>query len=136
MPWKASSVMDARTRFVLERERGQYTMTELCEIYDIARETGYYWLRRYQQGGLEALQDRDRAPRQHPNQTPEKIEEAVLELRRAHMSWGPRKLKRVLEREQPQQRWPAASTIGEMVAREGLVIARKKRRRAPAYTEP
>ena len=111
-------------------------MTELCEIYDIARETGYYWLRRYQQGGLEALQDLDRAPERHPNQTPESIEEAVLELRRAHMSWGPRKLKRVLEREAPQTQWPAASTIGALLAREGLVIPRKKRRRAPPYTEP
>jgi putative transposase len=136
MPWKASSVMDERMRFVLEQAGGLQTMTELCEIYDIARETGYYWLRRYRQGGREALRDRDRAPRQHPNQTAAKIEEAVLELRRAHMSWGPRKLKRVLEREQPQRRWPATSTIGAMVAREGLVVARKKRRRAPPYTEP
>jgi putative transposase len=136
MPWKASSVMDERTRFVLEHERKMYTMTELCEIYDIARETGYYWLRRYQQGGLEALQDRDRAPERHPNQTPEGTEAAVLELRRAHMRWGPRKLKRVLERESPQRPWPAASTIGAMLAREGLVIPRKKRRRAPPYTEP
>jgi putative transposase len=128
--------MDERVRFVLEQEGGSHTMTELCEMYDITRETGYYWLRRYQQGGLEALQDRNRAPRQHPNQTPEEIEEAVLELRRAHMSWGPRKLKRVLEREQAQRRWPAASTIGEMVAREGLVVPRKKRRRAPPYAQP
>ena len=36
--------MDERTRFVLEQERGLHTMTELCENYDIARETGYYWL--------------------------------------------------------------------------------------------
>jgi putative transposase len=136
MPWKASSVVDERVRFVLEQERGLHTMTELCEMYDIARETGYYWLRRYQQGGLEALQDRDRAPRQHPNQTPEEIEEAVLELRRAHMSWRPRKLKRVLERKQAQRKWPATSTIGAMLAREGLVVARKKRRRAPPYTQP
>jgi putative transposase len=128
--------MDERVRFVLEHERRLYTMTELCDIYDIARETGYYWLRRYQQGGLEALQDRDRAPERHPNQTPEQIEEAVLELRRAHMRWGPRKLKRVLERETPQTPWPAASTIGALLAREGLVIRRKKRRRAPPYTEP
>jgi transposase InsO family protein len=136
MPWKASSVMEERMRFVLEHERGLYSMTELCEIYDIARETGYYWLRRYQQGGLEALQDRGRAPERHPNQTPERMEEAVLQLRRAHMSWGPRKLKRVLERETPQNSWPAASTIGSMLAREGLVVRRKKRRRAPPYTEP
>ena len=136
MPWKASSVVDERMRFVLEQERGVHTMTELCEAYHITRETGYYWLRRYQQGGLDALVDRDRAPRQHPNQTPEEIEEAVLALRRAHMSWGPRKLKRVLERKQGQRPWPAASTIGGMVAREGLVVRRRKRRRAPPYTEP
>jgi len=136
MPWKASSVVDERMRFVLEYERGLHTMTDLCAIYDIARETGYYWLRRYEQGGLEALRDRGRAPQRHPNQTPERVEEAVLELRRAHMSWGPRKLKRVLEREAPNRAWPAASTIGAMVAREGLVVPRKKRRRTPPYTEP
>jgi len=128
--------MDERMRFVLEQQSGLHTMTELCEAYHIARETGYYWLRRYQQGGLEALQDRNRAPRQHPNQTADQIEEAVLALRRAHMSWGPRKLKRVLEREQAEQRWPAVSTIGQMLAREGLVVPRKKRRRAPPYTQP
>ena len=37
--------------------------TELCKAYHITQETGHYWLRRYQQGGLEALLDRDRAPR-------------------------------------------------------------------------
>ncbi len=121
---------------MLEQQEGWQTMTELCAAYNIARETGYYWLRRYRQGGLEALQDRERAPRQHPNQTPEGIEEAVLQLRRAHMSWGPRKLKRVLEREKAQRPWPAASTIGVLLAREGLVVARKKRRRAPPYTHP
>ena len=78
MPWKASSVVDERVRFVFEHQRGLHTMTELCAIYEITRETGYYWLRRYQQGGLEALSDRNRAPRQHPNQTPEEIAEAVL----------------------------------------------------------
>jgi len=128
--------MEARTRFVLEYQNGWQTMSELCAIYEIARETGYYWLRRYRQGGLEALQDRSRAPERHPNQTPEQVEEAVLELRRAHMRWGPRKLKQVLQRHQPQQHWPAASTIGELLAREGLVVPRKKRRRTPPYTKP
>ena len=86
-------------RFVLEREGDEHTMTELCEAYHITRETGYYWLRRYQQGGLEALGNLSRAPRHHPNQTPEAIGQAVLELRRMHMTWGPRKLRRVLQRE-------------------------------------
>jgi len=129
-------VVDERTRFVLERERNEQTMTELCEIYGISRETGYYWLRRFRQGGLEALQDLSRAPERHPNQTSAVIEAAVLELRREHMSWGPRKLKSALERRSPNRVWPATSTIGAMLAREGLVVARKKRRRVPPYTAP
>lgn len=128
--------MEERTRFVLEQEGGRYAMAELCRIYGIARETGYYWLRRYRAGGLEALRDIGRGPHRHPNQTPVAIEEVVLELRRAHMTWGPRKLKRVLEREDPQRVWPAASTMGAMVAREGLVIPRRKRRRIPPYSQP
>jgi transposase InsO family protein len=136
MPWRASSVVDERMRFVLEVERGEHSMSELCRIYGVSRETGYVWLRRYRARGWEALRDLGRAPFRHPNQTPEGIEQEILELRRAHMKWGPRKLKRVLEQQRPRQVWPAASTIGEMVAREGLVIPRKRRRRVPPYTEP
>ena len=51
----------------------------------------------------------------------------VLELRQAHMRWGPRKLKRILERDEPGRSWPATSTIGSLLKREGLVVARKKR---------
>jgi hypothetical protein len=53
----------------------------------------------------------------------------VLELRQAHMRWGPRKLKRVLERNERGRVWPATSTIGALLKREGLVVARKKRLR-------
>jgi transposase InsO family protein len=42
----------------------------------------------------------------------------------------------MLKREQSQRPWPAANTIGEMLAREGLVVPRKKRRRTPSYTQP
>jgi len=129
-------VVDERTRFVIEHEDELYSMTELCRIYGVSRPTGYFWLRRYRQGGVEALQDLGRAPERHPNQTPEEIEQAVLELRRAHMTWGPRKLKRRLERERPGSHWPAASTIGAMLAREGLVVRRTPPRRTPPYTRP
>ena len=44
--------------------------------------------------------------------------------------------KRVLERDQPGPSWPAASTMGEMLKREGLVVARKKRRKTAPYTQP
>ena len=128
--------MEEKARFVLEYEQDVYTMTELCHRYGIARETGYVWLRRYQQTGLEGLRERPRAPQQPAHQTPAKIEKAVLELRQAHMRWGPRKLKRVLERDQPEGAWPAASTIGAILKREGLVVARRKRSKTAPYSEP
>ncbi len=128
--------MEEKARFVLEYQQDVYTMTELCQRYGIARETGYVWLRRYQQTGLEGLRELRRAPQQPANQTPEEIEAGVLELRQAHMRWGPRKLKRVLERDQPGRRWPAASTIGAILKREGLVVARRKRSKTAPYSEP
>lgn len=126
--------MEERTRFVIEYERGLHSMAELCRIYSVSRQTGHTWWKRYGEAGLDGLRDMGRAPRRHPNQTPVAREERVLELRQAHMNWGPRKLKAVLERD--GRRWPAASTIGELLKREGLVVARKLRRRAPPYTQP
>jgi len=127
MPWKASSVMEEKLRFVFEYELDERSMTELCQRYEIARETGYVWLRRYRQAGAAGLIEHSRATHRHGNQTPEDLEQLVLELRQAHMRWGPRKLKRVLERDQPGRVWPATSTIGALLKREGLVVARKKR---------
>ncbi len=128
--------MDEKLRFIFEYDRGERSMTELCQQYEIARETGYVWLRRYRQAGVAGLVERSRAARRHANQTPEEIEQTVLELRQAHMRWGPRKLKRILERDEPGRSWPAPSTIGALLQREGLVVARKKRLRTAPYSEP
>ena len=128
--------MEEKLRFIFEYERDEETMAELCNRYGIARETGYVWLRRYRANGLKGLEELNRAAWRHPNQTPGEMERAVLELREAHMRWGPRKLKRVLERDEPGRSWPAVSTIGEIVKRAGLVVERKKRRRTESYTEP
>src|SRR6266849_1235541 len=136
MPWKASSVMEEKLRFLFEYELGEHTMSELCQRYEIARETGYVWLRRYRHAGVAGLVQHSRAAHGHGNQTPKDIEQMVLELRQAHMRWGPRKLQWVLQRDEPGRRWPAASTIGTLLKRAGLVVARKKRWRTAPYTEP
>jgi transposase InsO family protein len=128
--------MEEKLRFVLEYEQGERSMRELCHRYGITRETGYVWLRRYREVGVAGLVEQSRAALRHPNQTPREIEQMVLGLRQAHMRWGPRKLKWVLERDEPGRVWPAASTIGELLKREGLVVGRKKRSRTPPYSEP
>ena len=124
MPWKTSSVMEEKLRFIFEYDRGERSMSELCQHYQIARETGYVWLRRYRATGLAGLVQRSRAALRHTNQTPEDLERTVVELRQAHMRWGPRKLKRILERDEPGRIWPPASTMGALLKREGLVAHR------------
>jgi transposase len=62
MPWKASSVMDERLRFVARLLDGE-TMTELCRDFGISRKTGYKIFDRYKEHGLEALNDRSRRGR-------------------------------------------------------------------------
>src|SRR6266852_984261 len=136
MPWKTSSVMEEKLRFVFEHELRERTMTELCERYEITRQTGYVWLRRYHEAGAAGLIAHSCAAHRHRNQMPEEIEQRVLELRQAHMRWGPRKLKRILERDEPGRNWPAASTIGALLQREGLVVPRRKRVRTAPYSEP
>jgi transposase InsO family protein len=128
--------MEEKLRFILEYETGEESMTELCQRYDLSRETGYLTLRRYRALGISGLLPQSHAVHRHHNQTSEEIEQKVLELRQAHMRWGPRKLKRILERDEPGRNWPAASTIGALLKREGLVITRKKRLRTTPYTEP
>ena len=128
--------MERRQQFLREYETGHWTMTELCRAYGISRPTGYAVLERYAEDGAAGLEERKRAPQRHPNQTLVEIERQVLGLRQAHMRWGARKLKAYLERTRPGENWPAASTMGELLQRAGLVVPRRSRRPTPPYTQP
>jgi transposase InsO family protein len=45
-------------------------------------------------------------------------------------------LRALLERQDPQRVWPAASTIGQILARHGLVIRRRRSRKVRRYDQP
>lgn len=136
MPWKETCAMDERIKFVAEHLRHERSLSELCLCYGISRPTAYKWLERYALYGPAGFLERSRAPKQHPNQTPAAIEARIIALRQRHPQWGPRKLLARLEREDPQQRWPARSTAGEILKRHGLTRARRARRRTPGYEGP
>lgn len=136
MPWEVSGAVEKRKQFLAEYASGEWTMAELCRAYGITRPTGYALLRRYAEEGEAGLEDRSRAPWRHPNQTAAGIESEVLAMRRQHPRWGPRTLRRVLQREHGETRWPAASTIGAILDREGLTRRRPQRRKIEPYTKP
>jgi transposase InsO family protein len=134
MPWKVSGVVEKRKQFLAEFATGEWTMSDLCRAHGITRPTGYAVVQRYAQAGERGLGEQSRAPHWHPNQTPAEIEAQVLALRRKHPRWGPRTLKKLLE--DAGICCPAASTVGELLDREGLTNHRVKRRKVEPYQQP
>jgi transposase InsO family protein len=59
------------------------------------------------------------------------LAEAIVAMKRAHLSWGPRKVVARLRLDHPHLVWPASSTAEAILHREGLVAPRHRRRRAP-----
>jgi transposase len=77
MPWKETSVMDERVRFVARLLDGE-AMTDLCREFGISRKTGYKLYDRYKQDGPVALSDRSRRPVRYANQLPAQIERLII----------------------------------------------------------
>ena len=143
MPWLETVPMQQRTEFLEAHDEALFTMTELCARFGISRKTGYKWLARVAAGGRRALGDQSRAPHHCPHRIPEDIARLICEARRAHPEWGPVKLLAWLAPRHPSLAWPAASTAGDLLVREGLVTKRRRRRPVthpgvvpPTTTEP
>ena len=136
MPWQEVCVQEQRVRFIHEWQQQEDSMAELCRRYGISRRVGYKWLGRYKQDGIEGLQNRSREPKRHPNQTPAATEERILALRAKHGRWGPTTLKAVLERKNATAKWPARSTIGDLLRRHGLSVPRRRRSQAAPTAPP
>jgi hypothetical protein len=60
MPWKESSVMDERMRFVSQLTRTGRAWLPCDREFSISRKTGYKIFERYEECGLEGLSDRTR----------------------------------------------------------------------------
>jgi len=137
MPWKETSAMDERMRFIGDYLREEWSLSELCRMYGISRPTGYKWIRRYEEEGVVGLEARSRAPHHPANAVSEKVVGWIVEGRERHPTWGPRKLLLWLDRRHPRYRdWPAASTVGEILKRHGLVRSRRRRVRGTPSEQP
>src|SRR5947207_13905513 len=91
MPWKASSVMEERLRFVARLLDGE-AMTDVCREFGISRKTGYKIFDRYREHGLEALSDRCRRPVRYANQLPQQLETLITQIKAEKPHWGARKI--------------------------------------------
>jgi len=134
MPWKESTQMQARARFIEDWFNNEYgSFVELCRVHGVSRKTGYKWVERFKEGGAPALDDQPRQWRSHPHTTAPDVVELIVGTRKRHPTWGPRKLKVWIESRGYE--CPAASTVGAILRREGLVKPKKQRARAGEYSD-
>jgi len=128
--------MDERLKFIADCLKDEWSLSDLCQYYGISRKSGYKWLARYLAEGPSGLHDRSRAPNHHPNAVHKMIQDRIVAFRAEHPHWGPRKLVHRLRQLEPDTRWPALSTVGEILKRHGLTVPRRRKRRTPPYAQP
>lgn len=128
MPWSQTSPMDQKTQFIADYLRRSLSFTELCQLYDISRKTGYKWVDRYLHQGPAGLEDQSRRPRQSPNQTSSEIVEALIEVRRHHPTWGAKKLLTIVHKRHPTWVLPCRSTVCDILKRHDLIPKKSRRR--------
>jgi transposase-like protein len=100
-----------REKFLATLSTFDGSFRELCAGFGVSHETGYQWLRRFEERGREGLAPRPSVPLEVPHTTPLFVQELLIAARRSHSRWGPRKLKDLLEKTYPRATLPAASTI-------------------------
>ena len=130
MPWRETSVMEERLRFVARLLEGE-GMSDVCRDFGISRKTGYKIFNRYKDEGLEALTDRSRRPVRYANQLPDPVEAMIVRLKKEKPHWGARKIRELLVRKLAGDvRIPAKSTVHAVLDRHGLVNQARKKNRA------
>ena len=137
MPWKEVRPMEEKVLFVADWLKKLYPFCELCERYGISRKTGYKWVDRFRQSGLDGLVDASRKPHHSPLQTPYPVRQTILELRqRGRMILGPKKIQALLRQRFPSELPPSKTTIYNILQAEGLIVPRRRRRRVSPFPQP
>lgn len=130
MPWKEFLVSEARAQFVLGCNGKGESFASVCRRFGISRKTGYKWSKRYFAGGLKALVDASRRPRRQGKMHDCCWRMRLRQVRQERPRWGPKKLRRLLEKAFPRaKRIPAVSTLARWLLECNLVKKRKRRAR-------
>lgn len=120
--------MDLRRDFVLAASAPEANVAELCRAFGVSRGNGYKWLRRFKAQGELGLEERSRKPLSSISVSAEVVLR-LIELRRKYPNWGPKKLQKLLSRDDRIESVPSTKTIGRILDRAGEPRIRRPRRR-------
>jgi len=124
VPWKDLRAMSQKLEFIEKATASGANVAALCREYGISRQTGHKWLRRYRVLGYVGLVEQSRRPTSLPLATGEEIVVSILELKRRHPSFGPKKISLVLARRLGPDT-PSRTTIARVLRRLGMVRKRR-----------
>lgn len=136
MPWKELLVSEARAQFILACKEKMEPFAAICRRFGISRKSGYKWAQRARAGGVKALEDASRRPPQRGKMHPAFWRRRLRQERLARPHWGPKKLRRVLQKAFPRAKpVPAVSTLARWLL-EGNFVAKRPRRARPGPVLP
>jgi len=126
------SVAEQRYLAVLAVIADGHPVSSVAQQWGVSRQTLHAWLSRYEAGGLEGLADRSHRPVSCPHRMPAAVEAAVLELRRQHRAWGPRRIVVEVVRRGVVPA-PSESGVYRALSRAGLIEPGARRRRRESW---
>ena len=128
MPWNETHAMEQRIQFIRDWLKKTHGVSDLCALYGVSRKSAYKWIQRYMTQGPDWAMDRSHEAAVVHNKTPVEVEQALMQMRQLHRTWGARKLLHQVGLEQPQLILPQESTVCDMLKRNGLITAKPRRR--------
>jgi transposase len=114
--------MSKKMEFVIRATAPGAKLAPLCREFGITRPTGRKWRKRYLELGPVGLEEESRRPKTSPLAMAAERVAAVLEVRDAHPSWGPKKIHQLL-RQRFGEESPSSSTVARMLRRFGRISA-------------
>ena len=107
--------------------RDGFSITEIAAKFNVSRQTIYRWLAKYEEGGLEALADESHRPLHVPHPMDGVIEVRVLDLRRRHHLWGPKRIQFELKKAGVDPP-PSHMAIYRALLRAGLIVKGERKK--------
>lgn len=120
--------MNDRLQFIQACLDRRVPIIEVCARFGVSEKTGHKWLARFQREGPAGLAPRSHVAHTIPHRVAPAIAARIIALRKKHPDYGAPKLRDWFSQHEPETRWPAASTMGALLVRAGLIRARRRRR--------
>src|SRR4051812_33690235 len=125
MPWKQIEPMNQRIEFVLRAVKTD-NFRALCREYGISAKTGYKWLERFLEEGVNGMQEQSRRPQSSPSGLSEGVVCEIIRIKQKHLAWGPRKVRWIYGRTHAET--PSESSFKRVLERAGYTEKRRVRK--------